>query len=243
MKTIQTMELGKLRQEEAFGFYQLADKVFAQCQDSKFTPVYATYADYLKKFDDALKPVGASAFTQNITRLDYERDAAYHGITKQISNRLRHFNANKVKAAQTLEIIFRKYGDPTDLPYIQENGVLTQLLQELEQPAAVQALATIDATDWAAELKRVHAGFLEHFHERTNEQAGIVTGISKEARKAMDKAYLACITRLNALAEIQGDAAFAPWIGAVNELIDYQKATFAARTTHLQQVAAASGAK
>lgn len=247
MSEIKNLHLAHLRQEEAFGFHQLVIAETARCTDAKLTPLQTAYTTALNNFDQALKTGGTNPLSEQITALDAKRDEAYAGLVAQIRNFLRHFDPAKVATAKEADLIIRKYGNPCTLPYVEENGVLHNLIQELEifdnpegddrpdivslDAPATNRLASINAFDWLEHLKTVNQQFLALFTDRNTAQATIVTGASKATRTLADEAYRALAKRINALAEVNGEADYIDVINAVNSLIDRQQSVLSARKT------------
>ncbi len=241
MNTIKELAASLLRQEESYGFHSLAVNEFAKCNHPKFIEKLGVYKDCLAQFDGALKQGGKSESTAKITLLDEQRDAAYLGLVRQVRNTLHHFNARRAEAAQKIQNILNKYSDPRSLPYIQESGILENLLQDLNAADAKANVALVGANEWKDELQRANNEFMALFANRNEEQATVVTGLSKEARTETDNAYRNCVRRLNALIELDGDAEYASIVSNLNKLIDYQKQVISARKTHNQAQASANG--
>lgn len=254
MAEIKEFDLGKQRQEEAFGFHQLACAETAKCTDAKVTDLQTAYADAFAAFDKALKTGGANIISDQLLELDTQRDNAYSGLAAQTRTSLRHFDPEKVATAREADLILRKYGNPNALPYVQQNGVVHNLIQDLEafdagnapsqgggeegggddilrSAPAANRLATIGAREWLDQLKSVNDQFLAAFATRNAAQGKVVTGETKAARQAVDAAYRAVVKRINALAEVNGEADYISVINAVNALVDRQKAVLAARKT------------
>lgn len=279
---IQHLDLTKLRQEEDLGFHQLASAETARCTDDAFTPLQTAYTDALAAFDDALKTGGASILSPQLADLDAQRDRAYSALATQINNALNHFDPAKAAAARQARLLLDRYGSPTALPYIEENAVIHNLVQDLtaldtptpapsgnNTPSGDNApdvsntpssgsnstpgtpsddtpsgsdpntpsddtpgpLTLIGAREWLDHLAGLNTRFVALFAQRNAEQSSTVTGASTAARTALDAAYTAAVTRLNALAEVYGPDPYAPIITALNRLIDRQRAVLAARRT------------
>lgn len=247
MTQIKELDLGKQRQEESFGFHALASAETAKCSDEKIKPLQTAYTAALSAFDAALKTGGSHPLSETVVRLDGLRDNAYSGLAAQIRNSVHHFDPDKAATAREADLILRKYGSPCALPYLEENGVLHNLIQELKtfdnhqsvdrpdvvllSEPATDRLTTIGAAEWLERLEVVNTQFLEAFANRNTSQADVVTGASKAARTAVDDAYRAIAKRINALAEVNGDANYVAVINAINTLIDRQKSVLAARKT------------
>lgn len=249
MAEIKTLNLSNNHQEEAFGFHKLAVAELGKCTDAKFTPVYQAYQGKYQAFDEALKQGGGkNVFSQPILDQDKECDKLYRGLSNQVTTMEGYyFDPALAEVARQARILLDKYGNPTALPYLEEAGVLHNLIQELEafdgvsdsdSPSEISAgeittnrLAAIHIDGWVSALKGATARFLELFAERNTQNSAVVTGATKAARLATDEAYRAAVKRLNALAEVNGDADYIDVINAMNTLIDRQTAIFKARAT------------
>lgn len=234
MNTIKSFNVSRPRQEEIFEFHSVALSLLAKCTHPKFMELYHAYNHSFTKFDESLKQNMASSLTKQITLLDHRRDNGYQGLAAMVENALHHFNTRKAAAAEKIHAILSRYGDPRKLPYMQESGVLENILQDLNTADIKAALALIGATDWKDEMQHANDEFRALFIDRTKEQSGFVTGLSTNARIETDNAYRSCVQRLNALAELENDAVFAEIITGINRLIDYQKQVLSARQTRNQ---------
>ena len=132
--------------------------------------------------------------------------------------------------AEQCKAVFDKYGDPTRLAQTEESGVLHNLLQDLEAlDAGKRTALAFDV--WMNDLKTKENAFLAAAAERTKADAARQVGIVKETRTAAEAAYRSLVDTVNALAIINGDAAYATFIDHVNAMIDRQKAISKARVT------------
>lgn len=248
MSEIKYHDPSRLRQEEAFGFHKVATAEMEKCTDAKFVPAYQTYKTSYDTFDEALKQGGGeNVLSQSVKAQDAVCDKLYRGLNNQVSTMEGFFDPAIAEVARQARIILKKYGNPTALPYLEEAGVLHNLIQELEafdgvsdsdSPDEISAdeittnrLAAIHIDGWVTRLKAETARFLDLFAERNAQDATVVTGATKAARLATDSAYRAAVRRINALAEVNGDADYIDVINAMNTLIDRQTAILKARAT------------
>ena len=248
MSEIKYIDQSRLRQEEDFGFHKIAIAEMGKCTDEKLAPVYQVYKTAYETFDKALKQSGGEhVLSQPIITQDTVCDKLYRGLNSQVSAMEGFFDPAIAEVARQARIILKKYGNPTALPYLEEAGVLHNLIQELEEfdgvsdsesPDEISAdeittnrLAAIHIDGWVSRLKTETARFLELFAERNTQNATKVTGATKAARLATDNAYRAAVKRLNALAEVNGDTDYIDVINALNTLIDRQSAIIKARAT------------
>lgn len=241
------LKLSALHQEEDFGFHKLAKEETAKCNDSKLTILQKAYVDEFSVFDKSLKQGGGeNVFTASITKQDEVTDNMYRGLNNQVITMENYFDPQIAEIARQAHLILKKYGDPTRLPYLEECGILHNLIQELEvfdnipeenKPDSISdeittnRLQAINARGWLQQLKIENEKFLALFTQRNQQQATIVTGATKTARQATDTAYRNVVKRINALAEVNGDEAYADVINSLNALIARQQSILASRSS------------
>lgn len=259
MSEITALNLGLLQQDEDFGFHNIALAEFQKCKDSKITELVNNYKVKYDVFDGTMKVSGGeNVLSYDVTRLDQIRDEAYIGLKRQNNVALNDFDPVIGEIARQVDIILRRNGDPTALPYLAENSAIINLVQDLEAfdnheeeeqrpgelslPASspldgvslegvTNRLQKIGLDRWVARLKEANEKFITFFTDRNSQQATLVTGATKAARQETDTAYRAVVKRLNALAEINGDADYLEIINEMNRLIDRQRAILATRKT------------
>ena len=259
MSEITALNLGLLQQDEDFGFHNIALAEFQKCTDSKITELVNNYKAKYDLFDETMKVGGGeNVLSYDVTRLDQIRDEAYVGLKRQNNVALNDFDPVNAEIARQVDIILRRNGDPTALPYLAENSAIINLVQDLEAfdnheeeeqrpgelslPASspldgvslegvTNRLQKIGLDRWVARLKEANEKFITFFTDRNSQQATLVTGATKAARQETDTAYRAVVKRLNALAEINGDADYLEIINEMNRLIDRQRAILATRKT------------
>lgn len=249
MSEIKYIDPSRLRQEESFSYHQMAAAEMSKCVDPKFAPVYQAYTGKLKTFDEALKKSGGeNVLSKPIHEQDAVCDRLYRGLSQQVAAlEDAYYDPAIAEVARQARIILKKYGNPMALPYLEENGVLQNLVQELEafdgtldseSPDEIAAdeirtnrLSAIHIDGWVARLKVETTRFRELFTERNTQNAALETGATKAARLATDDAYRAAVKRINALAEVNGEADYLEIINALNTLIERQQAIIKARAT------------
>ena len=260
MAEIKNIDLSRLLQDEDFGFHDVALAEFQKCNDTKFTEVLNDYKTKYETFDAAMKKSGGeNVLTSEVTRLDQQRDENYRALKRQNNVVMKDFDETIAEIGRQVDIILRRNGDPCSLPYLAQNSAIINLIQDLEEfdnakeeDANIPEELSDDSEDtegilldgvynrlnmagldrWLARLKESNEKFITVFTERNSQQATIVNGATRAARKEIDLVYKAVVKRLNALAEVNGDTDYAEIINNMNNLIDRQKAILAARKTN-----------
>jgi hypothetical protein len=223
------LNLGRLRLEETHGFLSLAGVEFKKVDHPLFASPRGEFEGRLADLDAVLERARRSLLTRRLSEIDARRDAAYRGLAGRVHAGARHFLPGKVEAALLSGLILDRYDNPVSLPYIQENSVLFNLVQDLDTPLERSRLALLDAEEWLDELKSSNDEFITLFSTRGEEQSSALAGSARDARLAATRAYQDCVTRLNALAEVEGTDALAPVIASLNWLVEYQKNVLRAR--------------
>ena len=255
MATIQTIDFSRFLQNQVFTLHGLILAELETLSDDKLTDLKAAYAAAYAQFDAVLKTGGTNPYTKKLADADSEQDKAYTGLAAQNRVMLKHFDAEKADIAYQVELILKKYGNPTRLPYLQEDSVIKNLLQDLEaldaagqsggeggeeeRPGGLSLLAATEEAplskiylrEWVDRLKEKNDEFLQLYAARNVEDAAVVAGATKAAREATDGAYAAVVRRINSLVEINGDADYLTVINNVNRLIDKERAVLSLRRT------------
>ncbi len=224
---IQGTSLDTLRSMEFFSVvtnidsYLIEEDLHALKLDTVHTTVYRPA---LEAFDKTLQPFRKTGHTQTLLELDDERDAALLGIRK-IARAFADFpETQTAEAATRLLRIFEKYGKaPQSLSLTQQTGVVVNLLQDLEEPAAKTDLQTIGATGWAERLKEANSRFETIYRQRTREEAAVETGQTAVMRKAMQEALTQTCNLINALALVNGSQPYEQLIDNINREITRAK--------------------
>ena len=230
MEKIKTVDFARYRVGESFEFNRIAAEAFAKCGNVMFTPIRVKHQEKLTDFDVSLKKQTFTLESEQISGLDYVRDNSLTAIGSSISHSLRCGVSSRVEAARRLDSIFSRYGNIKDLPYMQESGMVINLLQDLSTTQSVADLATIGATLWVADLQRTNDEFVAAFNARNVEEAAIETGATKRTRLETEEAFKDAAQCLNTLAMLDGFELYAEIINSLNNLIDRQKAIIKTRT-------------
>ena len=235
MKKIITLNLTRLRTEEAFGYLKqiLAETANLPAEETPAAQTAAVNAfeTAYDAFDAALKASATNPATATVTDADEARDLSWRGINTFVKAMCAHPTAEVAANAAEAKSLFDKYGDPTKLAQTEESGVLHNLLQDLEAfDASKRTSLNLDV--WITDLKTKEEAFLTAAAERTEADAARQVGIVKETRTAAEAAYRSLVDTVNALAMINGDANYATFIDHVNAVIDRQKAILRTRATN-----------
>lgn len=239
MTKITEFNIGKLRIEEDFGFQKRVEAETALLTAEADKAIVEEYKSALAAFDTALEQNAANSHTAAVVEADEKADAAWSGLNAHVKN-MTGYPSDEVRAvAVEAQAIVKKYGFIITMPYNEEYGRMHNLLQDLEALGS-EALAKIYADGWVAELKKQYEAFMTASSARAAEDALKVTGAAKQARTAADAAYRLLVDKVNALALINGEAAYEGFISRINVIVAEAKTTLAARKTNAAKKADSS---
>jgi hypothetical protein len=231
-KQILRLSIRDLRNEELYGLISLVMTEFMKCDDPRFQTTREALAKCLSALNAVLERARKSPYTLRIAAADDRRDFAYRALLERIY--ARYVNPEKIEAARQVDEVLSRYDNPVSLPYVQENGVILNIVEDLDTPEMRANLALLDALEWLEELRASNDAFITLFTARNEEQAAaydsVPPGAVREARLALAGAYQACVTRINALAEVEGPEAYASMISAVNQLTRRQEGVIGVRS-------------
>ena len=238
MKQLSTLNIARLRTEECFGYLKQVKAETANLPSEEppaaQTAATTTFDSGFKAFDDALKASSTNPATATATATDDARDASWRGANNYLTAMCAHPTAEVAANAAEAKSLFDKYGDPTKLAQTEESGVLHNLLQDLEAfDSGKRTSLNLDV--WINDLQAKEEAFLAAAAQRTEADATRQVGIVKETRTAAETAYRSLVDTVNALAMINGDAAYATFIDHVNAMIERQKAISKARSTRVKK--------
>ena len=227
---INGIKLSNLRNDEHFQFHFEFDKLVRKCGLAalKIETQFEAYVPLFKDEDTALKKIVKSAITPEIQEADKHRDHIFRGMADAHKAALNHFNPDKQNAAKRLKVVFDTYGNVAQKPLNEQTSAIINMIQEiLDAYAADSRLIGID--EWATQLRECNDVVSGLIRERYNETAARTDIVMKEARAKVDEAYRIITERINALAIVDGVAAYEDFIRTLNAMISNYSAILAQR--------------
>ena len=235
---ISKIHLNHLRNDAHFQFHtelkEYVEKIGAGGILPKIMEQLNVYLPLYVKLDEGLKKVNKSAITKQIQEADKARDEIWSGILDMNKAATKHFESNVRDAADRLKILFDTYGNLANQPLNEETSAIYNLLQDLEGKYAADT-KTVGIDKWATELKARNKAFSNLMKERFDETADKCDVVVKQARAELDKAYNTIIERINALAIVEGAAAYEGFIRKWNAVVDKYAAGLKRKSSPLSE--------
>jgi hypothetical protein len=186
---------------------------------AKVSESLRAYRQAFEAEDTALAISRKSFLTDAIAKADDERDALYIGLKANVKMFALNASADKREACKVLTQALKDYNiNPRD-HLEKETGLLTNLLDDLRgkyraQVAALSLEGHVD--DLYDANERVRVAMLA----RNNESSLKTVGALRDARAETDAAYTAVVSLVNALAMVEGDADYMPFIRQAGTLTE-----------------------
>ena len=227
---INLIHLHSLRNDEHFQFHSEVDKLIRKFGSAalKIDAQFLAFVTLFQDEDTALKKIMKSAITPEIQEADKQRDLIFRGMVDAHKAALKHFDPDKQSAAKRLKVVFDTYGNVSIKPLNEQTSAIVNMLQELLDTYAADS-NKIGIGEWATQLRErndVVSGLIRNRYDETAARTDIVL---KEARAKVDEAYRTITERINALAIVDGAAAYEEFIRTLNAVVDKYSAIMAQR--------------
>jgi hypothetical protein len=217
---ISKIDFRNLRNDAHFQFHtEFRDLVAKNGAEAlKVKPQYDAYLPLYDREDEALKKIVKNEFTAKIHEADKARDEIYVGMTEMNAAALKHFSPEIRDAAGRLKIVFDTYGNVASKPLNEETSAIYNILQELQGKYAAD-VSVVGILQWVAELEVRNKAFENLVKERFDETAARTDIVLREARGKLDEAYRTIAERIDALAVVEGVAAYEQFIKTLNAVV------------------------
>jgi hypothetical protein len=204
MKKVRIINLSELRGEEWFNFFTEFKRFVEDTTPGKLNVerLFTVFLGFYIAAEEAIEKIRKSSITQQMIDLDKLRDNTFRGLIRMIESYLHHFDSNKRKAAESLSIVIKHYGNLAIKPYNQETAGIYNFLQELRENYR-DAIAILDLTGWLDELERNNNEFEEAVLARNQEEASKTELRLLDIRKETNRCYKSIIERLEAIMLIE----------------------------------------
>lgn len=183
----------------------------------------AALKDAVVQEDKDLKISQKSLLTDDIAQADIERDSLYSGYKKAVAGFLNLPVEAMAQAAKVLNQDIKDYAIDPKMQLDRETGLLMNLIADLEGKYKTE-VETLSLTPFVTSLKAANERVRTLTASRTDERTGITVGALKASCKASDEAYRMLVKMVNALALVEGETDYAPFIDYVNtEIVHYKR--------------------
>lgn len=221
---INSINLARLRNDEAYTFHLGVSHLAAAVESESLKPLCAVYAAAFEKLKAAIDFSSEKSAALEAREADAERDTSWRGCNAYIKAVAGYSPDSAERAAAgKVATLFEKYKNPVNLSLAEETSVLDNLIESIEALGnGVTEAAGFGK--WLADLKAKQDAYKALAKANVSDAAVKVLGEVKAARAA-DSAYSSVVAMVEALAVVQGEAAFAKFVAELNVIIDRQNQT------------------
>ena len=187
MKMIQALNLSKLNHDEVLAFSDkicgLMDKVSSETAKKSSIALHDAVSNFGKILEQS-----PDLISLEIQAADTSVDQAWRGMNAELENHLDHPNADIRSASATVYEIWKRYDDPTELPYEDEYKTLKTLIAIVGKiPADVMKTAGVD--EWFDALKERNDEFMSMWGEKTVTDSQRLANQVKKSRADLEASY------------------------------------------------------
>ena len=175
----------------------------------------AAFAEAVAAEERALKISAKSLVTDGIEKADDDRCALYIGYKKAVAGFRNVTDTGIAQAVKVLNQHISDYAIKVKSQRDQKTGLLAHFIDDLEGKYA-DHVAALGLTVIVNCMKEANERIRTLIRQRNNERMGIAVGALRKARVKTDAAYHDLIDMVNALAFVNGGAAYEPFIDYVN---------------------------
>lgn len=172
--------------------------------------------------DAALQVSRKNLTTDEIAAADALRDNLYRSYKRAVKAYLGFPIPTQAQHAKILWQHILDYKIDPQMQLDKETGMLINFINDLEKKYTAE-VAALNLMAFVAQLKQANEQVRSLTEKRTDERTSVVMGALKMARVAGDEAYKELIQMVNALALVEKDAAYTPFIEYMNQEIKQMK--------------------
>ncbi|MDR0756880.1 MAG: DUF6261 family protein [Tannerella sp.] len=224
------IDFSRLHNEEWFQFFT-EFKVLAVKHNPDTLDIAALFAVFLTLYaevDKGLVVIRKSPLTEKMNNADVRRDQTYRGLIEAVRAFQNHFSEEKREAARRLFIVFDTFGNLSVKPANEETAGIYNLLQELNGDCRPQ-VELLGVSDWVKQLETDNDAYEALVRERNTETAARPQIRLAEKRTQAQQVYAQIVERIEALAIVHGETAYAPFVGEWNAFVQRYSHTLSQR--------------
>ena len=189
------------------------------------------FADALAAEIVAEKTGSGSDITDSMDKLFALRSKHFTGLEHAVEMGLCHFDPTIEEVAASVKKLMNKYGNINRKTNAEKTVSFGNLTDDLLSPENLPKLSQIAAKEFVEKIKEENDEYRVLNDSRTKEEAGRPSGNEHDARDVTDRIYHHIVTRVNAAATLNGEAAYASFINQLNGAIEVLKVSLSQQST------------
>jgi N12 class adenine-specific DNA methylase len=185
-------------------------------------PQYSAYKSALNVEVSVLDVIRKSGYTGEISVQDHVRDGIFRGLDDAVQSVRHHFNADKRKSADKVNIVLKNYGNIAAKAFDQETAAIDDLLRELYDHYEPD-IVLLGLNDWLMQLDTENRTFKRLMSERYAEVARRPATRMKAARAETDRTLRTMLDLVDALVKVNGAEEYRPFLNELNAVSERYK--------------------
>lgn len=213
----------KLKNAEHLLFMQQILALVTEANHEKINPLNTEFKIIVSKEEEGNKQIRVSEHTQRLNTLDKDRDELYSALNFRLEAEERCPIQERKDAAKLLRIIFKNYGNPTKLNFIEETSVINSLIAELKEEKHKKLVQLTGLEEWISFLEKANKQFFTIYEQRRDDNAGKLTIDLKSVRKEAEILFKKIANRITALIELEPSEELKTLVSKINATIEKYK--------------------
>ena len=194
-------------------------------EELKLSAFAESFEKQLKVYDEVLVLERGNVLSLKLTDADKKRDDAYRALAGIVKAYTVFPEEEKADAALKLLHVI----GIDRLPYLQESGVLANLLQDLELAENKALLSLLHLDEWLMKLKEACTEFDSLFLNRESDNSTKLSGQVKTVRQGIQELFQNLANLIQAYEIVYGADAYTALSAKINEAVDYARTQAARR--------------
>jgi hypothetical protein len=219
---INKINVGKLRNEAHYQFFVAVIALIIKFPliAEKLGDLFVLLQRLFAKEDEVVDYIAKSDYSAKIADADERLDNAVIGFSETVRGALYHFRPEVADAALSLKNLMKTFGNIIRKSYDEELAAVTNLLQELVGAYADKVNLISGLPEWITEIRAASENVATLLALRNTEQAAKPQERMVNVRREVDLVYRDIAAKVEALALVEGDTAYLPFVNELNALIE-----------------------
>jgi hypothetical protein len=180
--------------------------------------------------ENAAKGVRRKSYmTDDMVKLNAQREEMYAGLFYHYQSSLRHYDAGKREAAKDISHIMKSIAYIHNTSNIDRYAYIFKITANIRKPVHAAAVETLELAGWLDALDALNEAHRTTANNRDSERSKRGNGNVLVARKATDKAYQDIVKRVNAVMILNGPEEFDYFVRLLNVHLAHAKKSIAIR--------------
>jgi hypothetical protein len=179
------------------------------------------YQQAVEQEEHIFKWMRKSEHTEEKAEADYHRDGTITGVTGIVRVNLKHFDPDIRDAARHIHNLLENYGDVAHANYDAETAAIDSIITHLKSPSYSPAVLKLGLVSWINHLQELNDKFKQYVKETIQEQIAKPEISARESRRQTDEALRNIITRIEALAALNGRTSYLSFAREFNEVVEH----------------------